>query len=1591
MQKHKKLKQRIVSSALSVALITSMWATNVFATDSSGLSQDISPIGIILSFDKLDERFIPGTGEDASPNVYSLTVEANTTEEELNLPTELMGMVERTTLGTPSETEEQGNINEEVTSEEEILSGDTEGFVSEEEILSDDTQEFTEGTQTTVTTVTSEIIPVKWNSEKEFVSDKNGGPFIYTAEPQEGYRLADGVEPPQIYVFAGNRQTRAASAYDSEIDLSTISGDGTGYVYNAGTKKLILNGADGTKYRLHGDGAGKVEVIEMYYAGELTLDGVTIETLQNEQTFYFSASGSAKKTTITLVGENHLSNANKTTLFAATDNMDILIGGSGDLNITSSEGGGIHSEGTLELAGTGMISVESKLTGINGRTSVTIQSGTIHSTSSNVNAILSGSAITISGGNVTAHSNSVIAMQIASGAITFSGNNTVVKAKGGSSSPALSHQPSAEGFTVTPEGETYASVGIEVTWKNVVTTNAAFSGLTANGEEGISPTTELTLTFDKDIAGLSVDDITVTGATKGKLTKVDGETGQYKLAISDITVANGENVTVAVEKEDFIFTPSGKDVAIVKVSYDYEIDLASAVTKDGCTVEKGKLTLTGEEGKTYLLSGDGGSNVTGVVANNSVTITLDNAKITSSGNAIYLNGTGGETKILLKGANALSAQNNGAMGIRVQKDNLIISGSGNLHIKGYAGILSNAPITISGCSVNIESQSSGIETQSITSSLISNSAVEVTSAAGAAIYTAGSVSIQNSKLAALTNGTGKAGIIGGAIAISGDDTIVRAKGGPEGKAMSIKPSAEGFDVTPEGETWESLNTEVTWEAATPPPAPGDYDYKINLAGSLGSSGRGYTLSDGALTLTGAEGKTYLLYGDGGSKVKNIIVNNNVEITLEDAIVAGTNVDALDLLKGGTIIVQGANNSIATTGNFNAITSKKDLTIKGTGVLTVPSSLIAINSSKLEISSVTLNASTSKDSAWVLYSNSSININKGATVVAEAACDNASAIYSQEITIADAGTKLTVKGTHIFDERGGMITAKDATITGATTVDGTLTAAAISTDSADAGKTIRMGADGKGEIALHAVITIDSAPPTPPAAFTVTINGGGTNASGSGSYGKDATVTIHAGTKNGSTFRNWTSNDGVVFADANRATTTFTMPAKAVTITANWTKKDDTIYEPSGGGSSSGGGGGSTSAPTTKDELKNGTATVAPTVDDNGNASITVTDKVVLEAIQVAQAAAKKEGLEGKLISVEIIAKTDDNSSQVSATLPKTVQETLISNKVDSVKITTNTIAISFDKSAIAKINAQAKADVTITAVKADTAELTGKAKELIGARPMFDLNAVYGAGERITDFGGSAVTVAIPYELGEGEEAENVCAIFVDENSNASKLEDSSYDEDLEAVVFTTDHFSKYGVGYEAKAVEAEVLFNDIDNHWAKADIEAIVRLGILAGTGHKIFSPDIPMTRGMFVTALGRMAAVETENYQNGKFTDVKADMYYASYINWAAEKGIVTGMSSTSFAPDKNVTRQEMAAMIVNFSKATGVELPQTLTETTFADNDTIAVWAAPSVKQMQMAGLLAGKDANRFDPTGTSTRAEVAATLYRHVKLVADDFAE
>ncbi len=258
----------------------------------------------------------------------------------------------------------------------------------------------------------------------------------------------------------------------------------------------------------------------------------------------------------------------------------------------------------------------------------------------------------------------------------------------------------------------------------------------------------------------------------------------------------------------------------------------------------------------------------------------------------------------------------------------------------------------------------------------------------------------------------------------------------------------------------------------------------------------------------------------------------------------------------------------------------------------------------------------------------------------------------------------------------------------------------------------------------------------------------------------------------------------------------------------------------------------------------------------------------------------------------------------------------------------------------------------------------------------------------ITSLGTGTATLAIPYAPGKDEAAGYLYAVTVDDSGKSARIASSAYDAGNGCVIFSTNHFSVYGIGYTAPSAK----FTDIADHWAKESIDYVVGRGLLSGTSDSTFSPDTAMTRGMLVTVLGRLSGTDMSGFTTSSFNDVNTDSYYAPYIEWAYKKGIVQGEGNGQFAPDRAVTREEIAMIFSNYAKAIGYTLPVNRTAATYADASTIGSAYKTAVTAMQQAGIMMGDTNNKFNPKSSATRAEVSAMLTRYVKLtIAPDTAQ
>lgn len=171
--------------------------------------------------------------------------------------------------------------------------------------------------------------------------------------------------------------------------------------------------------------------------------------------------------------------------------------------------------------------------------------------------------------------------------------------------------------------------------------------------------------------------------------------------------------------------------------------------------------------------------------------------------------------------------------------------------------------------------------------------------------------------------------------------------------------------------------------------------------------------------------------------------------------------------------------------------------------------------------------------------------------------------------------------------------------------------------------------------------------------------------------------------------------------------------------------------------------------------------------------------------------------------------------------------------------------------------------------------------------------------------------------------------------------------------------------------------FTDVkSNDWYYSSVRYAYDNGLFSGVSHESFGPGDSMDRSMLATVLysldGKPAAGKSG------FADVADGVWYADAVAWAAEHGIVSGVSGGAFAPGGTITREQLAVMLYRYAQYKGYDVSKTADLSGYADQDKLSDWAARAVQWACGSGLMNGRSAAQLAPEGTLTRAEAATML-------------
>ena len=220
------------------------------------------------------------------------------------------------------------------------------------------------------------------------------------------------------------------------------------------------------------------------------------------------------------------------------------------------------------------------------------------------------------------------------------------------------------------------------------------------------------------------------------------------------------------------------------------------------------------------------------------------------------------------------------------------------------------------------------------------------------------------------------------------------------------------------------------------------------------------------------------------------------------------------------------------------------------------------------------------------------------------------------------------------------------------------------------------------------------------------------------------------------------------------------------------------------------------------------------------------------------------------------------------------------------------------------------------------------------------------------------------------------------------------FDEDAEQLTFETaaeidadgsvslslSHASQYAIVIDDHNHGVVTLpFTDVsDSDWFYDPVCFVYSQGLMTGTSENTFEPNTPLSRAMLVAVLHRLEGSPAAS--GGDFTDVSGSDWYATAVNWAAASGITSGTGDGNFSPNTAITREQLAAILMNYAQYKGQDTSARATLDTYSDATAISSWANDVMSWAVAEGLLTGVTADTLQPQGAATRAQVAAILQR-----------
>lgn len=389
------------------------------------------------------------------------------------------------------------------------------------------------------------------------------------------------------------------------------------------------------------------------------------------------------------------------------------------------------------------------------------------------------------------------------------------------------------------------------------------------------------------------------------------------------------------------------------------------------------------------------------------------------------------------------------------------------------------------------------------------------------------------------------------------------------------------------------------------------------------------------------------------------------------------------------------------------------------------------------------------------------------------------------------------------------------------------------------------------------------------------------------------------------------------------------------------------------------------------------STLTPEASANSKGEATV--KVDADAVKDSLAQAEKDKADALIIAPKVTGQADTVTTQ----LPLSAAETISQDSDLDLTVQTDDAAVTIPNEALSSIVSQSSGSQTIEIVvkTCDPDTLKDQAAGLNLENAAAVEVTIRSGGSPITTFGGQTLAIDLPVDKTVYTEGAQYKVLVLSADGTVEALTGQCIREQGRLVVrVSTPHLSTFLV-----TTQTVLPFTDVDGHWALDAIRFVYDQGLMTGTKETQFSPNKTLNRAMLATILYRMEGSPAVTGEN-PYTDVAAGTWYTDAVLWASEQGIVNGYGNGAFGPLNNITREQLAAMLLRYSDCKKYDTAARNDLTSYADADDISAWALEALRWANAQGLVNGRTETTLVPQGDTTRAETATVLMRYLDTIA-----